>query len=65
MASLWLLRLLAQDGLAASPQHGILDLVRGSGPVVQFILYLLILFSVPVGVSLYTNFASSESEARV
>src|SRR5262247_4027432 len=46
MASLWLLRLLAQDGLAASPQHGILDLVRGSGPVVQFILYLLILFSV-------------------
>jgi biopolymer transport protein TolQ len=37
---------LAQDGLAASPQHGILDLVRGSGPVVQFILYLLILFSV-------------------
>jgi biopolymer transport protein TolQ len=38
--------LLAQDGLAASPQHGILDLVRGSGPVVQFILYLLILFSV-------------------
>ncbi|HSE85318.1 MAG TPA: protein TolQ [Candidatus Binatia bacterium] len=46
MASLWLLRLLAQDGLATSPQHGILDLVRGSGPVVQFILYLLILFSV-------------------
>ncbi|MGB7947726.1 MAG: protein TolQ [Candidatus Binatia bacterium] len=28
------------------PQHGILDLVRGSGLVVQFILYLLILFSV-------------------
>ena len=46
MTSLWLLRLLAQDGLAVSPQHGILDLVRGSGPVVQFILYLLILFSV-------------------
>ena len=46
MASLWFLRLLAQDGLAASPQHGVLDLVRGSGPVVQFILYLLILFSV-------------------
>jgi len=46
MTSLWLLRLLAQDGLATSPQHGILDLVRGSGPVVQFILYLLILFSV-------------------
>ena len=46
MTSLWLLRLLAQDGLAPPPQHGILDLVRGSGPVVQFILYLLILFSV-------------------
>ena len=46
MASLWLFRLLAQDGLAPSPQHGILDLVRGSGPVVQFVLYLLILFSV-------------------
>ncbi|HXV83130.1 MAG TPA: protein TolQ [Candidatus Binatia bacterium] len=45
MASLWLFRLLAQDGLAP-PQHGILDLVRGSGPVVQFVLYLLILFSV-------------------
>ena len=35
MASFWFLRLLAQDGLAASPQHGILDLVRGSGPVHQ------------------------------
>ena len=46
MTPLWLLRLLAQDGLAPSPQHGILDLVQGSGPVVQFILYLLILFSV-------------------
>lgn len=46
MASLWLFRLLAQNGLAPSPQHGILDLVRGSGPVVQFVLYLLILFSV-------------------
>jgi biopolymer transport protein TolQ len=46
MAFFWLFRLLAQDGLAPSPQHGILDLVRGSGPVVQFVLYLLILFSV-------------------
>ncbi len=46
MASLWLLRLMAQEGLTPPPQHGILDLVRGSGPVVQVILYLLILFSV-------------------
>jgi biopolymer transport protein TolQ len=46
MSSLWSLHLLAQDGLSVSPQHGILDLVRGSGLVVQFILYLLILFSV-------------------
>jgi len=46
MSFLRLFRLLAQDGLPASPQHGILDLVRGSGLVVQFILYLLILFSV-------------------
>ncbi|HEY2990350.1 MAG TPA: protein TolQ [Candidatus Binatia bacterium] len=27
-------------------QHGILDLVKGSSPLVQFVLYLLILFSV-------------------
>jgi biopolymer transport protein TolQ len=46
MFSLWSLHLLVQDGLAVAPQHGILDLVRGSGPVVQCILYLLILFSV-------------------
>lgn len=46
MSSLWLLQLLVQDGLPVPPQHGILDLVRGSGLVVQFILYLLILFSV-------------------
>jgi biopolymer transport protein TolQ len=46
MSFLWSLQLLAQDGLTVSPQHGILDLVRGSGLVVQFILYLLVLFSV-------------------
>jgi biopolymer transport protein TolQ len=45
MSFLWSLQLLAQDGLSPS-QHGILDLVRGSGPVVQAILYLLVLFSV-------------------
>jgi biopolymer transport protein TolQ len=54
MSSLWSLRLLVQDALPASPQHGILDLVRGSGLVVQFILYLLILFSVASwGIILY------------
>jgi biopolymer transport protein TolQ len=46
MPFLWSLHLLAQDGLPVPSQHGILDLVRGSGLVVQFILYLLILFSV-------------------
>ena len=46
MSFLWPSQLLAQDGLPAPQQHGILDLVRGSGLVVQAILYLLILFSV-------------------
>src|SRR4026209_1698062 len=46
MSYLWSLQLLVQDGLSATPQQGILDLVRGSGLVVQAILYLLILFSV-------------------
>jgi biopolymer transport protein TolQ len=46
MFSLWSLQLLVQDGLSLSQQHSILDLVRGSGLVVQGILYLLVLFSV-------------------
>ena len=46
MSYLWSLQLLVQDGLSVTPQQGILDLVRGSGLVVQAILYLLILFSV-------------------
>ena len=46
MSYLWPLQLLVQDGLSAPQQQGILDLVRGSGLVVQSILYLLILFSV-------------------
>lgn len=46
MSSLWWLHLLAQEGLSVSQQHGILDLVRESGAIVQGILYLLILFSV-------------------
>jgi len=46
MSSLWFLQLLIQTGLTPNQQQGILDLVRGSGPVVQLVLYLLILFSV-------------------
>src|SRR5437773_206360 len=46
MSSFWSLQLLVQDGFAAPQQHSILDLVRGSGLVVQGILYLLVLFSV-------------------
>ncbi|HXF75619.1 MAG TPA: protein TolQ [Methylomirabilota bacterium] len=46
MIPLWSLRLLVQEGFSAPQQHSILDLVLGSGPVVQAILYLLILFSV-------------------
>jgi biopolymer transport protein TolQ len=46
MPSLWSLQLLAQNGPTTPQQHGILDLVRGSGLVVQSVLYLLILFSV-------------------
>ncbi|HXG51937.1 MAG TPA: protein TolQ [candidate division Zixibacteria bacterium] len=46
MSFLWPLQLLAQNGIQGVQQHGILDLVRGSGPVVQFVLYLLVLFSV-------------------
>src|SRR5919204_5511967 len=46
MSFFWSLQLFAQDGLGAPQQHGILDLVRGSGLVVQAILYLLVLFSV-------------------
>ena len=46
MSFLWSLQPLIQDGVSVSQQHGILDLVRGSGPVVQAILYLLIFFSV-------------------
>ena len=46
MSFLWLLQLAVQDGLAAPHQQGILDLVLGSGLVVQSILYILILFSV-------------------
>jgi biopolymer transport protein TolQ len=40
------LQLLVQDGPTLAQQHSILDLVLGSGLVVQGILYLLVLFSV-------------------
>ena len=46
MTSIWFLQLLLQDGVLVAQSHGILDLVRGSGLVVQAILYLLVLFSV-------------------
>jgi biopolymer transport protein TolQ len=41
-----LFQLIAQSDLIAPQQHGILDLVKGSSPLVQAVLYLLILFSV-------------------
>lgn len=46
MPSLWFFQLMAQTGFAPNQQQGILDLVRGSGLIVQGVLYLLILFSV-------------------
>ena len=46
MFSSWFPQLLLQAGLPTPEPHSILDLVRGSGLVVQSILYLLVLFSV-------------------
>ncbi len=46
MLSSWLPQLLLQNGLSTPQTQSILDLVRGSGLVVQGVLYLLILFSV-------------------
>jgi hypothetical protein len=46
MSFLLALQLLAQDGFVPAQQHSILDLVRGSGLIVQGVLYLLVLFSV-------------------
>ncbi len=46
MPSFWFLQLLAQTGFTPDQQQGILDLVKGSGLVVQAVLYLLVLFSV-------------------
>jgi biopolymer transport protein TolQ len=46
MSSIWSVYLLAQNSVSVPQPHGILDLVRGSGPLVQLVLYSLILFSV-------------------
>ncbi|MBI4523117.1 MAG: protein TolQ [Deltaproteobacteria bacterium] len=46
MPSSWFLQLLAQTELIPRQQHGILELITGSGPVVQGVLYLLVFFSV-------------------
>lgn len=46
MPSTWFLQLLVQTGFAPSQQQGVLDLVKGSGPLVQAVLYLLVLFSI-------------------
>ncbi len=46
MPSFWSLELLAQASSLATRQQGVLDLVRGSGPLVQAVLYILVLFSV-------------------
>jgi biopolymer transport protein TolQ len=46
MLSSWFPQLLSQNGLPAPQPQSILDLVHGSGLVVQAILYLLVLFSV-------------------
>jgi len=40
------LQLMAQSDITVPQQHGILDLVQGASPLVQGVLYLLILFSV-------------------
>lgn len=46
MSSFWILQLLAQTELSPPRQQGILDLVMGAGPLVQAVLYVLVLFSV-------------------
>src|ERR1051325_6847346 len=46
ISHLSLLQLMAQSDITVPLQHGILDLVQGSSPLVQGVLYLLILFSV-------------------
>ena len=67
MPSFWVLQLLAQTGLTPNQQQGVLDLVRGSGPLVQGVLYLLILFSVVSWAIIFSKYrqvrsARNESE---
>jgi biopolymer transport protein TolQ len=46
MPSFWFVQLLVQSGLSVTQEQGIWDLVKGSGPIVQMVLYVLVLFSV-------------------
>ncbi len=46
MPSSWFVQFTLQSGLAVTQEQGVLDLVRGSGPIVQMVLYVLVLFSV-------------------
>lgn len=46
MPPLWSYQLAAQPDWLTVQRHGILELVQGSGPVVQAVLYILVLFSV-------------------
>lgn len=54
MPSFWSYQLVAQPDWLAVQRHGILDLIQGAGPVVQAVLYVLVLFSiVSWGIILY------------
>lgn len=46
MPSFWMLQVLAQPELTLTPQPGVLDMVKSSGPLVQLVLYTLVMFSV-------------------
>ena len=46
MPSFWPSELMAQTDVIQTQGYGVLDLVKGSGPVVQAVLYLLVFFSV-------------------
>jgi len=46
LPAFWFLQLLGQSELMYPRQHGILDLITGSGPVVQAVLYILVFFSI-------------------
>jgi biopolymer transport protein TolQ len=46
MPSFWPVHPLVQNPITVPQQHGVLELVQGASPVVQLVLYALILFSV-------------------